>query len=93
MTRGRAQLYIGGYGGARRFAPLCRYMGERAKEDAERDAYRHYLGECVRLPQSSGECLSLSWLEVVDRGGQPKETRSGDEIAAAVIKSTGIEVV
>lgn len=55
-------------------------------------AYRAYVTESLRMiPQS--RYISRPFLEVVRGGGEPEETRSGEEIAADVIGRLGLEVV
>lgn len=52
---------------------------------------RDYLTESVRL-LPEGRAYTLSLRELLAREAQPQDTRSGDEIAADVILSLGLEV-
>lgn len=66
-------------------------MKARERERLEREAVRDYLTESVRL-LPEGRAYTLSLRELLAQGAQPQDTRSGDEIAADVILSLGLEV-
>ena len=81
---------MGAYVGPRRVRPFLCYAASRAKERAE-DALRwEYVAEALRLaPQQKYPTRHLSDM----LHPSPQDTRSGDEIAAEVIKAAGLELV
>lgn len=80
---------MGAYVGPRRVRPFLCYAAARAKERAE-DALRwEYVAEALRLaPQQKYPTRHLRDL----LHPSPRDTRSGDEIAADVIKAAGLEL-
>ena len=81
---------MGAYVGPRRVRPFLCYAAVRAKERAE-DALRwEYVAEAIRLaPQQKYPTQHLRDM----LHPKPQDTRSGDEIAADVIKAAGLELV
>ena len=81
---------MGAYVGPRRVRPFLCYAATRAKERAE-DALRwEYVAEAIRLaPQQKYPTKHLR--DMLHQ--KPQDTRSGDEIAADVIKAAGLELV
>lgn len=71
--------------------PFFCYLDARDRAHARDEAYRVYVSEALRLaPQ--GRALARPWAEVAASVGRPRDTRSGDEIAADVISRLGLEV-
>lgn len=70
-------------------------MVARWRERDEREAFRVYLSESVRL-MAQGKWLKEPFLSIVNGGGdgfEAEETRGGDEIAADIIERMGLKVV
>mgnify|MGYP000009769932 FL=1 len=71
-------------------------MVARWRERDEREAFRVYLSESVRL-MAQGKWLKESFLSIVNGGAgdgsEAEDTRSGDEIAAGIIERMGLKVV
>lgn len=61
------------------------------------DEWRVYVGECLRTVTENtakyvgGSYMTTKWADIVDP--KPKDTRSGAEIAADVIKKAGLTLV
>ena len=64
-----------------------RYVRARCAEDQERDIYRAYVAEALRL-QGEGKYLTNCWLDII----YPPQVdeRSGDEIAISVVQRAGL---
>lgn len=70
-------------------------MVARWRERDEREAFRVYLSESVRL-MAQGKWIKEPFLSVVNGGAgesEAEDTRSGDEIAADIIEKMGLKVV
>ncbi len=69
-------------------------MVARWRERDEREAFRVYLSESVRL-MAQGKWIKEPFLSVVNGGdrSEAEDTRSGDEIAADIIERMGLKVV
>lgn len=71
-------------------------MVARWRERDEREAFRVYLSESVRL-MAQGKWIKEPFLSVVKggagEGSKAEDMRSGDEIAADVIEKMGLKVV
>lgn len=70
-------------------------MVARWRERDEREAFRVYLSESVRL-MAQGKWIKEPFLSVVNGGAggsEAEDTRSGDEIAADIIERMGLRVV
>lgn len=81
---------MGAYVGPRRVRPFLCYAAARAKERAENALRWEYVAESIRLaPQS--KYINVTLRDVLHPRQQ--DTRSGDEIAADVIKAAGLELV
>lgn len=67
------------------------------KERRINDEWRAYVGECLRTVTENtakyvgGTYMTAKWADIVDP--KPKDTRSGAEIAADVIKKAGLTLV
>lgn len=80
-----------------------RYAVARYNQSQRDMVYRIYVTDCLRMitqntfaPLSGEEAaivyMPMSYREIIE-GKKEEDTRTGDEIAAEVIKSTGIEVI
>ena len=67
-------------------------MVARWRERDEREAFRVYLSESVRL-MAQGKWLKEPFLSIVNGGSEAEDTRGGDEIAADIIERMGLKVV
>lgn len=67
------------------------------KKSCEQEAYKSYIAECLRMVSENtakfagGRYMSMSFDEMLRP--KPKDTRTGDEIAAEVIKKAGLKAV
>ena len=67
------------------------------KEQIIHEDWRAYVGECLRYTTENtakyvgGAYMTTKWTDIVDP--KPKDTRSGAEIAADVIKKAGLTLV
>lgn len=74
-----------------------RYAVARYQRDRRDMAYRIYVTDCLRMitqntaHKEGDHYITAEYSELIDPN--PKETRTGDEIAADVIKRAGIEVI
>ena len=74
-----------------------RYAVARYQRDRRDMAYRIYVTDCLRMitqntaHKEGDRYITAKYSELIDPN--PKETRTGDEIAADVIKRAGIEVI
>ena len=70
--------------------------GFPGRERDEREAFRVYLSESVRL-MAQGKWLKEPFLSIVNGGAgdgsEAEDTRGGDEIAADIIERMGLKVV
>lgn len=66
------------------------------KKDIESYIYRVYTAECLRVltentaKYAGGSALTIKYIDLLEN--KPKDTRTGAEIAADVIKKCGLEV-
>lgn len=62
-----------------------------------KEAYRAYTAECLRVltentaKYAGGSSIQLKYTDMINR--KPRDARSGEEIAADVIKKCGLKVV
>lgn len=77
-----------------------KYMVARFLQEQEELSYRAYTTDALQLIAENSARLSRDgkgrypakrWAELIDQ--KPAETRSGDEIAADVIKRCGLKVI
>lgn len=67
------------------------------KERIDTEVYRMYTAECLRVltentaKYAGGNAITAKYTDMVNP--KPKDTRSGEEIAADVIKKCGLKVV
>lgn len=67
------------------------------KERSEVEVYRVYTTECLRIMTENiakytrGTALTAKYMDIINP--KPKDTRSGEQIAADVIKKCGLKVV
>lgn len=67
------------------------------KARLEDEAYRMYSAECMRVitentaKRVGGTMMTAKYADMISQ--KPKDTRSGEEIAADVIKKCGLKVV
>lgn len=85
-------MALGEYRGPSRFKPLSRYLAARMRRDALERSWLVFMAEQTRLaPQ--GKAYAKPWHELIGAGeGKRVDGRTGDEIAASVISSIGLEV-
>lgn len=73
-----------------------RYAIARFEEHQKKLAYKVYVSDTLRLISENtarfggGSYFKQRWIDFVQ--DKPKDTRSGNEIAAEVIKKAGLEV-
>lgn len=73
-----------------------RYAIAKFEEHQKKLAYKVYVSDTLRLISentakfSGGSYMKQRWFDFVQ--DKPKDTRSGNEIAAEVIKKAGLEV-
>lgn len=65
-------------------------------KSCEQDAFQTYVAECMRMISENsakfgGNYMSASLNDILHP--KPKDTRTGDEIAADIIKRAGLKVV
>ena len=76
------------------------YVIEHALTDIDErtkaQAYRAYMAECLRLlvenvaTVTTGKYISAKWADICDNKNKEDDNRTGDEIAADVIKHIGL---
>ena len=73
------------------------YFKARENEDEETTLYRAYVTDALRIVSentakqvSEGQYLSKRWIEIISP--QPEDARSGEEIAADVIRQMGLTI-
>ena len=82
----------GEYRGRRAVKPFLRYLSSRYQDEIEAYAYRVYSADCLfNLNRALGIKIQKRYSELL----QPVKTdnRTGDEIAADIIKRMGLEEV
>lgn len=73
------------------------YFKARADEDEETTLYRAYVTDALKIATentarqvSEGQYLSRRWIEIINPNAE--DARSGDEIAADVIRQMGLTI-
>lgn len=67
------------------------------KSMVDEDVYRNYTAECLRVltentaKYAGGNVVTVKYTDIVNQ--KPKDARTGEEIAADVIKKCGLKVV
>lgn len=72
-------------------------LPEVLKQSLEREAYKTYLAECLRMvtentaKSAGGRYMNLSFAEMLHP--KPEDARTSDEIVADIIKGAGLTIV
>lgn len=72
-------------------------LPEMLKQSCEKEAYKTYLAECMRMMTENtakfagGRYMNVSFAEMLHP--KPIDTRTGDEIVADIIKGAGLTIV
>lgn len=80
-----------------RAGALLPMLSARLQKDSELDILRHYVANGIRLIAENtakvvgGNYLTVSYEEIIHP--KPKDERTGDEIAADVIRGAGLKIV
>lgn len=63
------------------------------KKEQEDLMFRSYTADCLKvLTENTGRGVNLRFMEVFENARRPKNNKSGEEIAADVIKKCGLVV-
>lgn len=80
-------LYLAEYRGVPRVRPFALWLRERHRKEIERTSWRAYTANVLRaIAGGEGE----TWWDIIHPA--PVETRTGDEVARAVVERAGLNV-
>lgn len=83
-------LCIGEYRGAAGIRPFFKYVKAKLKQKTDEERFKIYIAEAAKIITentakiSSGKMISQSYYELCHP--QPQDTRTGEEIAADIIR-------
>lgn len=75
---------------------IIEHIAQSTQEQKRTQAYQAYMAECLRLlledvaAISTGKYISAKWFELCDNKNEEEDDRTGDEVAADVIKRIGL---